>query len=72
MAIWHRAMALMLPLSILSCSTVGRTATIAAVPSVEPVPPQTTVTSLNQVPPSGLDTLDEPALRYFQWEHVIL
>ncbi|MEO0867262.1 MAG: hypothetical protein AAFY17_02215 [Cyanobacteria bacterium J06642_11] len=64
MSMWRRAIAFMLPLSLLSCSTVE-----AISPVTEPeakASSSETVISLNPVPPNGFEALDESALRYFQ------
>ena len=60
---WRQAMALMFPLSILGCSTVTAKIHAEALPIASK---PTRVDSLSQVPPSGLETLDESAFRYFQ------
>ncbi|MEM6253418.1 MAG: hypothetical protein AAF821_10895 [Cyanobacteria bacterium P01_D01_bin.156] len=62
MAMWRQVMALVLPLSIFSCSIVGAK-TPAEEPAINAEPSQTT---LRQVPPNGLDSLDAADLRYFQ------
>ncbi|NEQ55584.1 MAG: hypothetical protein F6K11_36645 [Leptolyngbya sp. SIO3F4] len=63
MVMWRQVMALMLPLSILGCSTVtAKTPTES--PSIASKP--ASVASLRQVPPGGLDALDDSAFRYFQ------
>ncbi|MEM7797450.1 MAG: hypothetical protein AAF579_23710, partial [Cyanobacteria bacterium P01_C01_bin.118] len=65
MAMWCQAMALILPLSILGCSVAGAKIADAEVVT-ETTLSQASIASLNQVPPNGIDTLDEDAFRYFQ------
>lgn len=55
MAIWRHAAALILPLSMAACSLVGASESLAE-----------TLPNLRQVPPNGLQSLNEPGFRYFQ------
>ena len=54
MAIWRHAAAMILPLSMAACSLVGTESRAETLPS------------LSQVPPNGIESLDESDFRYFQ------